>query len=432
MSFDKEFLHNKIRLLALLVFVFSLPFSKVANNLAIIVLAVNWLFESSFSVKWDRVMNKSLLVCFWSTYALSILGLVYTDNMPHGLFELEKRITLLLFPLIFSTSSPISKDEIRLVFKAFILACSVASIVCFRYAFYRNYEEGHTLSYVFNAIFFDEHLPGRYYYFNYYYFTYYFFTEPLNIHPIYFAMYVLFSCSLIIWLWWDKTNFKEKIGLWKICLLVFNVLVIVLLSSRTQMFSLVSIGTIFILYYSYSKKQLFRGISFILFLYTISLTLILLNPISRERFSQAINPRVHYSENEHGEGGLSLRLYKWKYTIVAIQNSLLFGTGTGDAQDVLQKVYKEHDFKIGYENEFNPHNQYLQSTLELGLVGLSTLILSLVVPFYYAYKKHVWIYLIFILILSIGFLTESILELNKGIVFYSFFNSFLAFNFLKG
>jgi O-antigen ligase len=428
----RESVHNKIRLVALLIFVFSLPFSKLANNIAVIVLATNWLFESSLSVKWYRLKNKILLVSFCSIYVLSILGLIYTQNIHYGLFELEKRITLVLLPLIFSTSDKIPKSEIRLIFKTFIIACITASIICFIYAFYRNVEEGHTLSYVFNAIFYDIHLPGRYDYFNYYYFTYFFFSEPIQMHPIYFAMYMLFSCCLTIWMLWDKTGFKNGIPKSLIFFIIYCVIVMVLLSSRTQLFSMLVIGTVFILYYARLKVQLVRGISFILFLIGICSALILLNPISRERFSKAISPSSHFSENKHGEGGLSLRLYQWKYTILAIKSNPLFGTGTGDAQDILQSIYKENNFTIGYENELNPHNQYLQITLELGIVGLLLIILNLAVPIYFAYQEGIWIYIVFIVIYAIGFLTESMLELNKGIVFYSFFNSLFAFNLLEG
>lgn len=432
MILDREVLFKKIRLLGLLVFVCSLPFSKSANNIAIIVLAINWIFEDRFSVKWDRFNNnKVLLLCFCSIYILSVLGLIYTENMRQGLFELEKNATILLFPLIFASSKPLEKNEIRILFKALILACIIASIVCLGYAVYRNYEEGHTLTYVFNAIFYDIHLPGRYEYFNYYYFIYYFLTDPLGIHPIYLAMYTLFSSCLVIWLWWDRSKFKEELSWIFIFLLIYNSIIIVLLSSRTQMFSLIILGTIFVFYYCYRRRIIYKGILLICFLTVLFFSLILLNPVSRERFSKAISPTSHYTENEHGEGGLSLRLYQWKYSIKAIQENLLLGSGPGDAQDVLEEVYLKSDFKIGYDNQLNPHNQYLQTWLESGIIGLLILLACMLLPVYFAINEKQWIYLVFIFILAVGFVTESMLELNKGIIFYSFFNSLFAFNFIK-
>ena len=216
-----------------------------------------------------------------------------------------------------------------------------------------------------------------------------------------------------------------------ILLLIYNSIIIVLLSSRTQMFSLIILGTIFVFYYCYQRGIIFKGILLVSFLIALFFALIQLNPVSRERFSKAISPTSHYTENEHGEGGLSLRLYQWKYSIKAIQDNLLFGTGPGDAQNVLEEVYLKNDFKIGYDNQLNPHNQYLQTWLESGIIGLLILLICMLLPVYFAFIEKQWIYVVFIFILAVGFVTESMLELNKGIVFYSFFNSLFAFNFIN-
>ena len=431
MPISLENFQNKLRTLALQLFVASLPFSLMVNNVAIGILTINWLFESSFPEKWKRIKGNPLVYCFTLFYVLSVIGLVYTENMQQGLFELEKKLTLALFPLILSSSNPISKVDIRKIFKAFILSCTGASIVCFSYAIYRNYEEGHTLSYVFNALFFDIHFPGRYYYFNYWYFTYSFFADGINMHPVYFAMFIVFSSCLTVWLWWDKSGHENGISIWVILFLFYNFIVVVLLSSRTQLFSLLLIGTSFILYYTYLRQKLIKGLLFIVTFYVAGFTILFINPISNERFFKSMRLNSHYSENKFGEGGLSLRTYQWRYTLETIAQNPLAGTGTGDAQDELQVTYKKNNFKIGYDNNFNPHNQYLQSALELGLLGLISFIASLLFPAWLSIKRRAWLYFVFIVLFVFSCLTESLLEVNKGIVFYSFFNALLAFNFLK-
>lgn len=427
----REIVHEKLRLLALVVFALSLPFSMLINNLAIMLLIVNWFFESTLNEKWNRIKQNRLVVFFLLFYLLHVFWLICAENMKEGLFELEKKLTLFLAPLILATSNTIFKKDFRTIFKAFVLSCTIASLICFCYAGYRNYEEGHTLSYIFNAVFFDIHLPGRYYYFNYWYFTYKIFASAINIHPVYFSMYIVFSSCLAIWLWWDKSGSKKNINNWVILFLVYNFIVVILLSSRTQLLSMLLLGTGFIIYYSYFRKKLIKGLLFVFFIYGFGFMLIYLNPVSRERFIESNLPGRNYSDNKYGEGGFSLRKYKWKYTLETIMQSPVLGTGTGDSQDELQLTYKKNNFEIGYINNFNSHNQFLQSALELGLLGLCSFLLCLFLPAYYALKKHAWLYLVFIALFSLSCITESMLEVNKGIVFYSVFNSLFAFHFLK-
>jgi hypothetical protein len=40
-------------------------------------------------------------------------------------------------------------------------------------------------------------------------------------------------------------------------------------------------------------------------------------------------------------------------------------------------------------------------------------------------------YLLFLLLFSVIGISESVLEVNKGIIWYSFFNSIFAFGYLK-
>jgi len=76
--------------------------------------------------------------------------------------------------------------------------------------------------------------------------------------------------------------------------------------------------------------------------------------------------------------------------------------------------------------EYDPHNQYLQTWLELGLAGLFALLLCIFAPLFRPNVEQS--YVAFILIFSLMCLTESIGERQKGIVFFTLFQSlFLAF-----
>ncbi len=422
----RAIIFDKIRVISLVAFAASFPYySLLWSNISIYLFILIWIFESSILIKFERIKKKRFVFLFFQFFFFYLIGLLYSDNTKQGFFEIEKKLMIFFLPLVFSTSNPISKESIRWIFKSFVFSCLFATLICFVYAIHLNLKEGHTLLYVYNAVINNIHEVGKYEYFNYWYFTYELFAKPIGMHPIYFAMYLVFSSCLIVWLWWNDASKIKKVIL--ALFLIFNFITVVLLASRMQLFILLLIGTAFVLYQSYTRKRILFGVFLIFFVYALGLSFIWLNPVSRERFIESNKPGAHFTDNKYGEGGLSLRMYKWKYTMEVIKENLIFGTGTGDSQDELQKVYKKHDFKIAFDANFNAHNQFLQTTLELGLIGFASMMLLFVAAIIDAIRGRKNLSLVFLILFYISCSTESTLEVYKGISFFAFFASLFIF-----
>ena len=230
----RQAFHTNVRVFSLVLFAASLPFGiLLVNNIAIYLLILNWLFESPLSAKWQMLKQNAMAWLFIQLFLLYTIGLLYSDNLRQGFFEIEKKLSILSFPLVLATTFPLNKKQAGSIFKAFIIACAAATLFCFAYAAWLNYGEGHTLSYIYNAVFFDRHLPGRYAYFNYWYFTYELFAKPLNMHPVYFAMYLVFSCCLSVWLWWDGTLANTKKNRLLLLFLLCNFITVILIGRST-------------------------------------------------------------------------------------------------------------------------------------------------------------------------------------------------------
>ena len=87
---------------------------------------------------------------------------------------------------------------------------------------------------------------------------------------------------------------------------------------------------------------------------------------------------------------------------------------------------------MGYKYKYNPHNQFLENLARNGLIGGSICLLSIYfLPLYLSirYKKH--ILTAFICIVSAVSLTESILDVHKGITFYVFFVSLMLSSIIQ-
>ncbi|QCX01855.1 O-antigen ligase family protein [Aggregatimonas sangjinii] len=108
------------------------------------------------------------------------------------------------------------------------------------------------------------------------------------------------------------------------------------------------------------------------------------------------------------------RLATWENAIDIIMKNPVFGVGIGDGKTELLDAYKKNGNRIELENELNVHNQYLQTMVESGILGLLFLLLFLFSLFWGVNRKEgqFWV---FVLVFGAGFFVESILARNIGV-----------------
>jgi len=128
-------------------------------------------------------------------------------------------------------------------------------------------------------------------------------------------------------------------------------------------------------------------------------------------------------------GGKSIRLAIWQCSKDVIKRNWLTGVGTGDVQDSLQAAYAQRKFYFAaYHNKYNAHNEYLEMWLANGLPGLLIYVSCLVIPLLmFGGKASALDYTLFICLLLVMSFTETFLNVNKGVILYSFFNSIFGF-----
>jgi O-antigen ligase len=116
----------------------------------------------------------------------------------------------------------------------------------------------------------------------------------------------------------------------------------------------------------------------------------------------------------------------WDTSWEAAKENLPFGVGSGDIKDVLKSKYSERSLPYFNKREYNTHNQYLQILLAVGIPGILLFVSGLFYTLYVSMQKRCFLYLVFMLIIAINLLTESMLERQSGVVFYAIFNAFLC------
>src|SRR5204863_3505039 len=88
----------------------------------------------------------------------------------------------------------------------------------------------------------------------------------------------------------------------------------------------------------------------------------------------------------------------------------------------------EKGLYISYLNEFNAHSEYLSILIKTGIIGLALFIYTLYFGFMSSIRNRDILFLSFMVIITIVSISENILDLNKGIFFYSFFFPFFLWS----
>lgn len=390
--------HRKAHYLLAILIAFTLPFGKF-TPLFIGLLLVNWIVEADFKTKFNNFFKNKLAILFVSLYLIHVIGLMYTNNMESGFFDIQVKLSLLVFPLIFA-SKPLSKVQLSKVFYAFTIGLFYASIYMLSRAVSLYYLENEM------AFFYQE------------------FSALL--HTSYISMYMNLA---IVWLlieFFKKEQENIQFSkLTSILLVVFFTFIIVLLTSKSGLItlSLIYIGILFHLTFV-RKKYLVAALGIII----ISSSLILVS-----RFAPAVANRmdsflgaIHTESSTETTESTSVRMLIWESSNQVIKNNFLFGVGTGDAKDALNTEYSKNNITNALNHNLNAHNEFYQVFICLGLVGFILLILNIFYPLIYSSKKADYLYVIFLLIVAFNFLSESMLETQAGVMFYAFFNSILG------
>jgi O-antigen ligase len=130
--------------------------------------------------------------------------------------------------------------------------------------------------------------------------------------------------------------------------------------------------------------------------------------------------------------GVTLRLITWKFVLLEMkEKNCLIGTGSGDSQELIDNVYKKHKMDDAGYLGLNMHNQFLEFFVSFGLIGLLYFILILFVCFQKAIKQNDYLYIIFLFSFSFMSLTESNLQVHRGVVFFVLLNSLMYFSNYK-
>ncbi len=333
-------------------------------------------------------------------FFLNLFWVLFSENLGDGLSLVFKKIPLLLLPLSFILiNKEISRKELHIILGVFLAACLLASFVCYGYAFFNIIQHKSIMS--------DQ--SGEYY------FSYVNLTNPVKIDPIYLSLFCNFACVIAL-----QSPFIKSPWLRGLIVLYLSVFIF-MIASKMGIIALAAVA----LQWTISRThQRIPSLILVISLLALFVLGIYKLPFLSDRF--LTSTQFNYAEEDGGKwNSTTFRLAIWSCAKEAIEMHPLLGCGTGGGQKVLEGVYHEKNFVWGLKHQYNAHNEFLSTQLDLGIVGLLLVVAMLIIGFIQSIKSKDALTLSFFCIIFLYFLIETVLARQKGVVFFSFFFSLL-------
>jgi len=115
------------------------------------------------------------------------------------------------------------------------------------------------------------------------------------------------------------------------------------------------------------------------------------------------------------------RIAAWQLEWKIIKPNWLLGYGTGEANGLLMQEFKQGNYASLIEYNMHTHNQLLHIWIDLGLLGVLFLLSFIGFSFSEALQKGMKEAYWMSLLIFVNILTDDMLEIQAGIVFFIFF-----------
>jgi hypothetical protein len=340
-------------------------------------------------------------------YLWHAVGLFWSDNQPHGLFDLEVKLMALLVPLLVAWNSAAWGRNRALIIRVFILA-TAATLLLFMLR----------SSWLFVAELQQRaagEVPPGLPYTNIFFSSYY---SPW-LHPSYLAMYGVFALALHVLMPAGGERSSPGRMVLRSLIPVTLVLGVLLCASKTGWLGLLMV-LVQVLVLRWKEPAMRRAVLRVaLFGALVFASLVVSFGTVRGKITDMWSA-MRSTEANAGDSS-SARMLVWRAANALIVEQPVLGTGTGDVKDELMRVYTERGYTYPLEKRLNAHSQFLQTAVALGVPAAIWLLLMLLVPLWYAVRTGRQELIAILILAFLNWSVESMLEVQAGVVFFVLF-----------
>ncbi|MBP9151809.1 MAG: O-antigen ligase family protein [Flavobacteriales bacterium] len=505
--------HRNMAFWGMAMIVMGLPLSVFLVSVGTFVLVGNWLLEANYLKRLKQFFSDPLSLILVSIFLLFCIGMIWTENISHGLKELRVKLPLILMPLLLFTSKLPSKKRQQDLLLLFVVACMVGTV--FGTARYFEVWGGELQNSRHISVFISHIRFGLMLAFSFFILAYFLFSKWKDWSIVERLVTVL----SMIWILWFLIILEAFTAYFAFGAVLIFTLINLLLKQRNRLLkTTLSIGVLFLLiaggfylksikdnhfhevpfdyktltvktvngnYYTHQRDIRYREnghrvwnfvcwdelkkewptrsaidfeandhqgqpIRFTAIRYMTSKGLMKdsvgihqLSEQDIQHIEQGFTNHLYtdklgvarrtdqffwaieeYSWQQNANNSSALQ--RWVYLQVGwsiLKENLLLGVGTGDVFDAYKQAYTVDD--RGMEKQFQgiSHNQFLSIGITLGIIGLAWFLFAMAYPLF-VYKRD-YLYVAFILLMAVSFLSDNTFDRQSGVTLFAFFNAFL-------
>jgi O-antigen ligase len=362
--------------------------------LLFLVIVITGIVKKELTFKFNAILlGVSLFLPFYSLYAMNAM------DPQEAMFGIEKKLSFVLFPLVFSFVPTFYLNK-RFLENGFLISLFLMLFLCYLGAFF-NYEE-HNFN---SAYLFSSHFSGLFH------------------HPTYVSVFCALGIFMLFKRWEAPMTMREH--LFSAVGILFLLYTHVHLESLSGLLFAVLLMACLVGYWLFKKQgwtvlvgvfTLGMLVSYLAFYFMPSL----LNNVSDSVsfVSNYLKDPYAYTHLPRGEiRGNDARLILWTASAEILREHPN-GVGVGNLPTTMEAKLLEFGQVNLAKEHLNPHNQFFHTAVETGWIGLLWLLGMLISMLWYGWKYKQGILILVVCAFAFNSLFESMLERQSGIVFW--------------
>lgn len=343
--------------------------------------------------------NKKLFMLFTITYLLYGISMLYSSNITEGWQNMEKKLSFIIFPLFFFLSdlSYLSIKHTKTIFYSFATGLLSFIVINLGWGLY-------------DYIVLDapiQRLLG---------------WEITRVHPIHHTYMAMYCCFGIVYCFVELFENKRKSTICTVFLItttIASTLFVVLVESRAGILCMILLYAFLFAWLFFVKKKYLTTIIAGCSLVALVIMFFVLFPSGWQRI---VKTQQTLSSNTE-----DIRITLLRAGIDVATENWVAGVGVGDRNDVLVEHYEKNNLPCG---DLNSHNQFIDTTISIGILGLLSLLSYFIVPIILCIKNKQWnfTFILFLFMIAFNSVFEAVFESQTGILFFNFIFCMLFFS----
>lgn len=353
---------------------------------------LGYLGSQNLKQGWSSVCKDRFSIISISFYLLVIISIIFfPGDTDESIRQALVKVPFFLMPF-FVIGSDLKKDEVVKLLLIFSLGCLSSGIIQLLQSIW-DYLNTRQLS------------------------VFYHYDFANFMHITYLGMYQLFASAFFLYKGVRTVNKPRKVFYTLSSILC--ALFVFLSSAKIMLIALIIIALVMLIL---TIKRERKGFIWWSLPFVFLLMPFLLYEVS-DKFkirldSAATELYLFYTHQDEGRAySTGQRILLWRNAIEIVKEKPFLGVGVSHVQNSVNYHMELSGDAERLPVKLNAHNEYLQTTVGMGVVGLMFLISIYLLPLRYSNKDKMFVTLTFVIIVCTASISESIMERQAGVVF---------------